>query len=96
MVADWGQSVHYVPGRKLSYHTGTRHWKAPELLFGFHEYTYALDIWSAGVMFLEMLVGRQHVIRGDNTRDQAALVARFVGRGEFDNFVNKYGVQLVS
>jgi serine/threonine protein kinase len=36
-VTDWGLGNYYVPGRNLSYHIGTRFWKAPELLLGINK-----------------------------------------------------------
>lgn len=38
-------------------HVGTHYYRAPELLFGDHCYTKAIDMWAAGCVFAELLNG---------------------------------------
>ncbi|KAF9432521.1 Cyclin-dependent kinase 20 [Entomortierella beljakovae] len=44
--------------RGLTFEVGTRAYRAPELLFSSGNYTSAIDIWSAGVLFGEMFLGK--------------------------------------
>jgi serine/threonine protein kinase len=34
------------------------------------EYTYAIDLWAVGIILLEMLVGREHVLPAHHTQEQ--------------------------
>jgi glycogen synthase kinase 3 beta len=36
----------------------SRYYRAPELIFGATEYTTAIDIWSAGCVMAELLLGQ--------------------------------------
>jgi len=42
----------------------SRYYRAPELIFGATEYTTAIDVWSAGCVLAELLLGqvRDHTI----------------------------------
>ncbi|CAN6801649.1 unnamed protein product [Brassica oleracea] len=40
----------------------SRYYRAPELIFGVTEYTTAIDIWSAGCVLAELLLGQMEVI----------------------------------
>lgn len=40
----------------------SRYYRAPELIFGATEYTTAIDIWSAGCVLAELLLGQVCVI----------------------------------
>jgi mitogen-activated protein kinase 1/3 len=52
--------------RALSQHIGARWYRAPELILLEKEYTPAIDIWSLGCIFAEML----HVVSGKRGRRQ--------------------------
>lgn len=47
----------------------TRWYRAPELLLAAKEYTAAVDMWSAGCIFGEMLRGKA-ILTGKDTRSQ--------------------------
>ena len=36
----------------------TRWYRSPELLLGYQQYTESVDVWSAGCVIAEMLLGR--------------------------------------
>lgn len=44
----------------------SRYYRAPELIFGATEYTAAIDVWSAGCVLAELLLGqvRDHTYAG--------------------------------
>ena len=79
-LADWGLSEFYHPVRKYSTHVCTKYYKAPEILLGFQLYDYAIDIWSAGVVLLEMLTLKIHFFDSDDDIDgMIEEIARLVG-----------------
>lgn len=67
-LTDFGLAEFYEP--KSSYNTcvGTRRYMAPELLIGYKYYNYAVDIWSAGVVLGELLIGHS-LFQGETHED---------------------------
>lgn len=55
--------THQVKGETNISYICSRYYRAPELIFGATEYTTSIDIWSAGCVFAELLLG-QVSIRG--------------------------------
>jgi serine/threonine protein kinase len=58
-LADFGLArLSLVPPLKaLSHEVVTLWYRAPEILLGAHTYSNAVDIWSLGLIFTEMLTG---------------------------------------
>jgi mitogen-activated protein kinase 1/3/mitogen-activated protein kinase 6 len=56
----------------------TRWYRAPEVLCSWTDYTSAIDIWSVGCIFAEML-GRKPLFPGHNTQHQLQLIINFLG-----------------
>eukprot|EP00927_Polykrikos_kofoidii_P044412 TRINITY_DN38392_c0_g1_i1.p1 TRINITY_DN38392_c0_g1~~TRINITY_DN38392_c0_g1_i1.p1 ORF type:complete len:429 (-),score=89.97 TRINITY_DN38392_c0_g1_i1:257-1435(-) len=56
----------------------TRWYRAPEVLCSWTDYTSAIDIWSIGCIFSEML-GRKPLFPGYNTAHQLQLIINFLG-----------------
>lgn len=56
----------------------TRWYRAPEVLCSWIDYTTAIDIWSIGCIFAEML-GRKPFFPGQATQHQLQLIISFVG-----------------
>ncbi|KAJ5661776.1 uncharacterized protein N7477_009392 [Penicillium maclennaniae] len=54
------------------------HYKAPELLFSTQNYHGQTDIWSAGCIFAEMLVGKP-LFPGDNSIHQLHAITKLLG-----------------
>ena len=54
----------------------TRWYRAPEILLGSQQYTAAVDMWSVGCIFAEML-SRKPLFPGDNSLDQVSF-SRFL------------------
>ncbi|KAG0301082.1 hypothetical protein BGZ98_008630 [Dissophora globulifera] len=55
-----------------------RAYRAPELLFSSRNYTNAIDIWSAGVLFAEMYLGRT-LFEADSDIGQIAAIVQVLG-----------------
>ena len=56
----------------------TRWYRAPELLLSCSEYTSAIDVWSVGCIFAELL-GRKPLFPGKDYVHQLNLIARVIG-----------------
>ncbi|KFZ64329.1 Mitogen-activated protein kinase 7, partial [Antrostomus carolinensis] len=62
----------------LTEYVATRWYRAPELLLSLHRYTRAIDIWSVGCIFAEML-GRRQLFPGRNYVHQLQLIMAVLG-----------------
>ncbi|KAK5960807.1 TFIIH complex serine/threonine-protein kinase subunit KIN28 PWA37_002245 [Arxiozyma heterogenica] len=78
-IADFGLA-RAVPGPReiLTSNVVTRWYRAPELLFGAKHYTYAVDIWSVGVIFAELML-RIPYLPGKDDIDQMEVTFRALG-----------------
>ncbi|CAA0827261.1 Shaggy-related protein kinase alpha [Striga hermonthica] len=56
----------------------SRYYRAPELIFGATEYTTAIDIWSAGCVLAELLLG-QPLFPGESGVDQLVEIIKVLG-----------------
>ncbi|GLC63120.1 Mitogen-activated protein kinase 4b [Pleodorina starrii] len=56
----------------------TRWYRAPELLLSFSGYTTAIDVWSVGCIFAELL-GRKPLFPGKDYVHQLSLITRIIG-----------------
>lgn len=56
----------------------TRWYRAPEVLCSWTDYTAAIDVWSVGCIFGEML-GRRALFPGHNTQHQLQLIIELLG-----------------
>lgn len=79
--------LHYFPLLKLSSakqlvrgepnvsYICSRYYRAPELIFGATDYTSNIDIWSAGCVLAELLLG-QPIFPGDSGVDQLVEIIK--------------------
>lgn len=56
----------------------SRFYRAPELIFGNQYYTTAVDIWSVGCIFAEMMLG-QPIFRGEDSQEQLNAIVKILG-----------------
>tara|TARA_R110001632_G_scaffold200941_1_gene323651 strand:- start:3855 stop:5411 length:1557 start_codon:yes stop_codon:yes gene_type:complete len=54
VICDLGMCKPMTPNILNSDHIGTSSYKSPEVLLGYSEYSYAIDIWSLGILFFEL------------------------------------------
>lgn len=52
-----------MPGEPNISYICSRYYRAPELIFGATEYTTAIDVWSAGCVLAELLLGQVRICR---------------------------------
>ena len=64
-----------MPVREYTHEVVTLWYRAPEILLGATHYTGAVDVWSAGAIFAEMLTGKA-VFPGDSEIDQLFRIFR--------------------
>ena len=62
----------------MTAYVATRWYRAPEVMLSFNEYTQAIDVWSVGCIFAEML-GRRCLFPGKNYIEQMGLVLNVLG-----------------
>ena len=62
----------------MTEYVATRWYRAPEIMLSFREYTQAIDIWSVGCIFAEMM-GRKYLFPGENYVDQLNVVLKVLG-----------------
>lgn len=77
-LCDFGSAKVLVKGEPNISYICSRYYRAPELIFGATEYTTAIDIWSAGCVLAELLLG-QPLFPGENGVDQLVEIIKVLG-----------------
>lgn len=78
-IGDFGGARNYgTPDRKFTPQSITRHYRAPELLYGSDLYGPSVDIWSIGCIFAELML-RVPYFAGDNELDQLGKIFSALG-----------------
>jgi serine/threonine protein kinase len=73
-----------VPGEPNVSYICSRYYRAPELIFGSTEYTTAIDVWSLGCVFAELLLGAP-LFPGDSGVDQLVEIIKVLGTPSRDD-----------
>ncbi|XP_021901942.1 glycogen synthase kinase-3 homolog MsK-3 [Carica papaya] len=77
-LCDFGSAKILVKGEPNISYICSRYYRAPELIFGATEYTTAIDIWSAGCVLAELLLG-QPLFPGESGVDQLVEIIKVLG-----------------
>jgi len=77
-LCDFGSAKVLVPGEMNVSYICSRYYRAPELVFEAVEYTTAVDIWSLGCVFAELLLGTP-LFPGDSGLEQLIEIIRVLG-----------------
>ncbi|KAG9312915.1 kinase-like domain-containing protein [Chiua virens] len=78
-LADFGLARDFAdPGYKMTCQVITRWYRPPELLFGCRYYGTAVDIWSVGCIFAELML-RTPYLPGESDMDQVKTIFRALG-----------------
>ncbi|KAL1567430.1 Shaggy-related protein kinase eta [Salvia divinorum] len=77
-ICDFGSAKVLVRGEANISYICSRFYRAPELIFGATEYTTSIDIWSAGCVLAELLLG-QPLFPGENAVGQLVEVIKVLG-----------------
>jgi len=75
---DFGSAKVLVPGEPNVSYICSRYYRAPELIFGSTEYTTAIDTWSSGCVFAELLLGAP-LFPGESGVDQLVEIIKVLG-----------------
>lgn len=78
-LADFGLSrIYSFPIRPFTKEVLTLWYRAPELMLGFNNYSFDLDMWSVGCIFCEIMLGKP-LIHGDAEIDQLFRMFKIFG-----------------
>jgi len=67
-LCDFGSAKRLVKEEKSVAYICSRHYRAPELIFGSQSYDHSCDMWSVGCIISELLLGAP-MFPGDNAVD---------------------------
>jgi serine/threonine protein kinase len=77
-LCDFGSAKVLVKGEPNVSYICSRYYRAPELIFGAVNYTVAIDVWSFGCVFGEMLLGHP-LFPGESGVDQLVEIIKVLG-----------------
>jgi serine/threonine protein kinase len=84
VLIDFGSAKQLIPGQPNVSYICSRYYRAPELIFGATSYTTQIDLWSAGCVAAELLLGRP-LFPGDTGVDQLVEVVKILGTPSRDD-----------
>jgi casein kinase II subunit alpha len=91
---DWGLAEFYHPKTKYNVNVATRYFRGPELLVGFQQYDYSLDMWSYGCIFASMIFRKEPFFRGRDNYDQLVRIVKILGTDELYAYIDEYHILL--
>ncbi|OZJ02263.1 Protein kinase gsk3 [Bifiguratus adelaidae] len=77
-LCDFGSAKVLVAGEPNVSYICSRYYRAPELIFGATNYTTSIDIWSAGCVMAELMLG-QPLFPGESGIDQLVEIIKVLG-----------------
>ncbi|KAJ3683413.1 hypothetical protein LUZ60_013640 [Juncus effusus] len=77
-ICDFGSAKVLMKGEPNISYICSRYYRAPELIFGAEEYSTAIDVWSAGCVLAELLLGHA-LFPGESAVDQLVQIIRVLG-----------------
>jgi glycogen synthase kinase 3 beta len=77
-LCDFGCAKILAPDQPNVSYICSRYYRAPELCFGAQLYSHAIDVWSAGCVLAELLMGTP-IFRGSTSSDQLLKIVRIMG-----------------
>ncbi|OCH89511.1 Pkinase-domain-containing protein [Obba rivulosa] len=86
-LADFGLARAFgIPMRTYTHEVVTLWYRAPEVLLGSRHYSTAIDMWSVGCIFAEMIMRGHPLFPGDSEIDQIFKIFRVLGTPTEDNW----------
>jgi len=77
-LCDFGSAKILVKGEPNVAYICSRYYRAPELIFGAGDYTTAIDVWSAGCVMAELILGHP-IFAGESGIDQLVEIIKVLG-----------------
>lgn len=77
-LCDFGSAKALIRGEPNVAYICSRYYRAPELIFGATDYTTAIDVWSAGCVIAELLIGSP-IFPGSSGVDQLVEIIKVLG-----------------
>ncbi|KAI3648955.1 hypothetical protein MP228_006809 [Amoeboaphelidium protococcarum] len=77
-LCDFGSAKMLIKGEPNVSYICSRYYRAPELIFGATDYTPAIDVWSAGCVMAEMILGTP-LFPGESGVDQLVEIIKILG-----------------
>lgn len=77
-LCDFGSAKALIKGEPNVAYICSRYYRAPELIFGSTDYTTAIDVWSEGCVFAELLLGTP-IFPGSSGVDQLVEIIKILG-----------------
>jgi glycogen synthase kinase 3 beta len=77
-LCDFGSAKALIRGEPNVAYICSRYYRAPELIFGSTDYTTAIDVWSAGCVLAELLIGSP-IFPGSSGVDQLVEIIKVLG-----------------
>jgi casein kinase II subunit alpha len=93
---DWGLAEFYLPDQTYNVRVASRYYKGPELLVGFRQYHYTLDIWSVGCMLAAIVFKREPFFHGQSNEDMLDQIAKVTGTQEIVEYVQALGLPVTN
>ncbi len=91
---DWGLSEFYLPEKEYHTRVSSRPYKGPELLIGYRNYDFSMDIWSVGCMFAAFIFRKDYFFLGKDNQDQLVEIVNFLGTKGFNKYINRLNIVL--
>lgn len=86
-LADFGLARAFgIPMRTYTHEVVTLWYRAPEVLLGSRHYSTAIDMWSVGCIFAEMIMQGAPLFPGDSEIDQIFKIFRILGTPSEDSW----------
>lgn len=85
-LCDFGCSKRLQRGESNIQYICARYYRAPEIVLGWAHYSTAIDLWSAGCVLAELLMGKP-IFPGKNSIDQLAKIIRVLGAPSAEEMV---------
>jgi len=77
-LCDFGSAKILMPDQPNVSYICSRYYRAPELIFGAQNYTTSIDVWSAGCVLAELIIGRP-LFPGESGVDQLVEIIKVLG-----------------
>lgn len=84
-LCDFGSAKELLKGESNVAYICSRYYRAPELILGATDYTLQIDVWSAGCVLAELLLG-QPIFPGATAADQLVEIIKVLGTPTAEDF----------